>query len=219
MSITLQLNRTGINSDGTEMYLADATGDYNTPDNEGGWGAPNPERASKALLVQAFNNTSDGSVEFPVSDYDPETVENFTVQCSADGYIETFMVAVDKVEPTVEDAYGWTATGGLMKLEDGVLVPKTVKEAFEDPLFFDAVSYKTVLLARIAIYRNNLNLNLIQTRMQKSDDRGHSREIADLQEQFNFARGLLEGARYQWCMDNYTESQRIVESFNELINE
>lgn len=217
--LQLQLNRTGINSNGTEMYLSDATGDYHVDDNPGGWGAPNPERASKAVLIQAFNNTSEGAVEFEVNEYDPETVDSFVIQCAADGYIETFMIAVDKVEPTVEGAYGWTATAGLVKLEEGVLVDKTVKEVYEDVLFQDSLSYKTVLLARIAIYRNDLNLKLVQKRMQKYDDRGHNREIADLQEQFNFVRSLLEGARYQWCLDSYTEAQRVVEAFNEIIDE
>ncbi|WP_428743157.1 hypothetical protein [Tenacibaculum sp.] len=216
MALALKLLRTGINSVGSEMYLQDSTGDYILETNEGGWGVPNPERNSKALLVEAFLNKTAGPVSVEVKEYDPETVDNFTLLTKEDGYYEVFMVAVDKQVPTVEGEYGWDALQGLLKFEGGSVKSVTPKTLYDDPTFADAVSFKTVLLANIAIYRNTKNLELIKLRMQKYNDRAHNREIEDLENHFFFVRSLLDGANYMWCADNYTEAQRIVESFNEV---
>lgn len=217
--LELKLIRTGINTLGSEMYLQDATGIYDSPDNEGGWGIPNPERNSKALLVSAFNNTSDGPKEATVQEYDPETVTDFVMESLVDGYYEVFAVAVDKSIPTVEGDYGWTIDSGLVRLEDGVNVSVKPEDLYNDPTFDDSVSYKTVIIARSAIYRNTKNLELVNLRMAHFEDRGHNREIEDLQEHYNTVKALIDGSLYAWCSDNYTEAQRILESFNTITNE
>lgn len=219
MSLKLQITRTGINTVGTEMYLADATGDYHVDDNPGGWGAPNPERNTKSILVQSFLQKSDGPVDVEVTGYDPLTVTQFILNTKEDGYYETLAIAVDNVDPTVEDAYGWSSLNGLTQLKDGVLVAKTVNEVYDDPLFLDGVSYKTILLARMAIYRNKKNLELVQLRSVNNEDAGHVRELADAIDHFSYVKSLLDGAWYLWCADNYTGSQKIVESFDNVLDE
>jgi hypothetical protein len=213
MALKLKIVRNAVNSVGTEMYLIDATGDYSA-ENLGGWGAPNPERTAKALLIETTYHESEKDTAVELYEYDPETVENFTVKCTADGYYEIVMVAVDKFTPIVEGNYGWTSIGGLTQLSGGVLVPKTPNEVFADALFLDGVSFKTVLLSRLAINRNDLNLQLVKLLLQHNDDRGHNRDIVDITEKHNEAKALLDGAKYQWCLDNYTYAQRIVESSN-----
>ena len=216
MALKLKLSRTSINSIGTEMYLSDVTGTYNAETNSGGYGDINPARNTLALLVQSILHTSTEDVAIEVNEYDPETVEHFTLLTPTDGYIETIIVAVPKTAPTVEGSYGWTSVLGLVQLVGGVNVAKTPLDLYNDPLFLEATSFKTVLLARMAIYRNRANLDLIRIKQAANNDRSHNREIADKEREFSFVRGLLEGARYQWCMENYTESQRIVESFTNL---
>ena len=61
-----------------------------------------------------------------------------------------------------------------------------------------------------------MNLELVKLYQAKNEDRAHNRVIADKDNQFKFVKGLLEGARYLWCSDNYTGAQLVVESFNEL---
>ena len=217
MGLKLKISRTGINNLGTEMYLSDITGDYIVDTNEGGWGTPNPERGLKAIIAQAVLHTSQGDIDVDVADYNPESVEHFTVLPTTDGYIEFIMIAVDKSLPTVVDTYGWTLQSGLVKMTESGLVTVTPVDVFKDPFFIDAVSFKTVLLARCAIYRNRQNLDLIRVRKAANEDRSHNREIADKEKNFNTFRGLVEGARYQWCMENYTEAQTIIETFNNLI--
>ena len=146
MALKLALSRTGTNTTGTEMYLSDVTG-IHSPENLGGWGIPNPLRSSKALIIQVIQHTTTVDNEVVVDAYDPETVENFLVRPNIDGYYEIIMVAVSKVIPNMEGSYGWTAGTGLVKFEGGVTIAKTPLELFNDPLFLDAVSYKTVLLA------------------------------------------------------------------------
>ena len=108
MALQLKLSRVGINKDGTEMYLSDVTGNYVVTDNEGGWGVPNPLRSEKALFVQGIQHTSTTDDSTVFADYDPETVVNFTLKPTVDGYYEIIMVAVDKAVPVVEGDYGWT---------------------------------------------------------------------------------------------------------------
>ena len=219
MALKLKISRTGINNLGTEMYLSDVTGTYVNETNTGGWGTPNPDRGAKALLVQAILHTSQGDVDIPVADYNPESVEHFTVLPTTDGYIEFIIVAVDKILPTIIDSYGWTLQSGLVKLTESGMVSITPLDLFKDPLFLEAVSFKTILIARCAIYRNRQNLELIRVRKAANEDRSHNREIADKEKHFNMVRGLVEGARYQWCMENYTEAQTIIETFNNLITQ
>ena len=214
MALTLKLSRTGINNTGTEMYISDVTGIY-SEDNKGGWGTPNTERALVMLAVQAIYHASTGDEDVEIVPYDPETTEGVTINTSKDGYYDIIAVAVSKTAPTVEGAYGWS--GGVVQMVDGTLVAKTPEDLLKDPLFLEAVSFKTILLARLTIYRNRTNLNLVRLKQSKNDDRSHNREISDKEEHFSFVRGLLEGARYLWCLDSYVDAQLLVESFNELL--
>lgn len=217
MSLKLKLARTAINSIGTEMYISDVTGDYVAETNEGGWGFPNELRGSTALMFQAIYHKSTGEEDVEIIPYDPETVEGITLLTQNDGYYEVIAVAVPKVAPAVEGTYGWI-DGQIVQLVEGNLIPKTVKEVHEDILFTSSASFKTILLARTAIYRNRLNLKLVKLMHSKNDDRSHNREIADLSDKFDFVKGLLEGARYLWCSDNYVKAQLVVESFDEILD-
>ena len=215
MALQLKLSRIGINATGTEMYLADVTGDYSGT-NLGGWGVPNALRAEKALLIQGIQRTSTTDDTTVFAAYDPETVENFVLDATVDGYYDIILVAVDKVVPVVEGNYGWTLGEGLVQLVDSILVSKVPEDLYKDVLFLDAISYKTVLLARSSILRNRKLLELVQVMKSDNNDRGHSREIADLTDNFSYIRSLLEAAKLFWCSDLYTESQVVVESLTNV---
>jgi hypothetical protein len=215
MALSLKLSRLGINSTGEEMYIQDVTGDYSA-ENTGGWGVPNALRSEKALLIQGIQRTSTTDDTATFVEYDPETVSTFVLDTTVDGYYDIILVAVDKVTPTVEGTYGWTSSGGLVQFSGGVLVSKVPEDLYKDILFLDAVSFKTVLLARSSILRNRKLLELVQAMKAGNNDRGHSREIVDLSKNFDYIRTLLESARLFWCSDLYTEAQIIVESLNEL---
>ncbi len=214
MSLELKLSRTAINETGTEMYLSDVTGDY-AADNEGGWGAPNEERATRALLFEAYYKKSSGDVTAEISEYDPETVEHISVSTEFDGYYEILVASVEKVAPTVEGSYGWTVLGGLQKFEDGVLRAATVRELYDDPLMLESTSFKTITLGQTAIKRNRALLEYIKVKKQHDADFGHNRDLEDARDSYQHLQVMLEGARLHWCMDNYTEAQSVVEPLNE----
>ena len=217
MALKLQLSRVGINEVGTEMYISDVTGNYVVTDNEGGWGVPNPLRAEKALLVQSIQHGSQVDSDCAFADYDPESVVNFTMLPVVDGYYEVLMIAVDKIEPITEGSYGWTAGSGLVQLVSGALISKTVLQVYQDVLFLDKVSFKTVLLARSAILRNTKELEYVEELEANKSDKGHVRKLEELHNNFDYIRALLEGARLHWCSGLYTRSQLLVESLNQLI--
>lgn len=216
MALNLKLSRTSINSIGTEMYISDVTGDYNVDTNPGGWGFPNLIREETNLFFKAYLNESSGKSEIEIMYYDPATVDNITLLPEKDGYIEVLAAAVSKTAPNSEGEWG-TVDGQIVQMVDGEIVAKTVDDVFADLTYLNTVSFKTILLARIAIYRNRKNIDLIKLKQSKNDDRSHNRDIADLEEQFSFSRGLLEGARYLWCARNYIKAQLIIESFNEIL--
>ena len=217
MALQLKLSRVGTNQDGTEMYLSDVTGTYSNIDNSGGWGVPNPLRSEKALLVQSLQHASDVDGEAVFADYDPETVANFTLKPTVDGYYEVFMIAVDKVLPLVDGEYGWTLESGLVQLVSGIVTAKTVVDVYNDILFLDKVSFKTVLLARCSILRNTKLLEYVQELKSNNADKGHVRKLEELHNNYDYIKTLLEGAKLFWCSDLYTESQSLVESLNELV--
>lgn len=214
MALELNMARTAIDKLGEKMYISDTTGDYHVDDNPGGYGAPNPERNSLALLSYARLVGTELDTAVTVDPYDPLTVENFTLTCEADGYYEFIVVAVQNVDPTVEGEYGYSAENGLTQLIDSVVTSVTVLDVYEDEAFLNDVSFKTVLLARISILRNTTNLSLIKLQISNEDDRGHKRQISDKQREFDSIESRLTGANYHWCLDNYMEAQRIVETFN-----
>jgi hypothetical protein len=67
---------------GDQVYLEfrDATGDYDAIDNPGGFGIPNPTRASVAVLIKAVHKLTGGDIAADVLAYNPLTVESFTVE-------------------------------------------------------------------------------------------------------------------------------------------
>ena len=198
------------------MYISDVTGDYNVDTNEDGWGYPNMIREETNLFFKAFLNESKGKSEIEIMPYDPATVENITLLPTKDGYIEVLAAAVSKTAPNSEGEWG-TVDGQIVQMVEGEIVAKTVEDVYADLTYHASVSFKTILLARIAIYKNRKNIDLIKLKQSKYDDRSHNREIADLEEQFSFSRGLLEGARYLWCAGSYIKAQLVIESFNEIL--
>jgi len=72
------------NALGTEVYLEvrESTGDYDAEENEGGFGSPNPERSTIALLVYAVHKLLAGNVTASVQAYNPASVATFTIAMS-----------------------------------------------------------------------------------------------------------------------------------------
>lgn len=215
MSLILKVERVSINKESTEMYLMDNTGNYSET-NKGGWGSPNPVRSNKALMVEAYLNPMSGEPsQLTMSPYDPATASTFTVNMDKDGYMEIFSIAVDKVDPTVEGEYGWTPENGLTKRVGSDLKPITVREIYMEGSV-EVFSYKTVCLGKTIIYRNQMNLDVIDLRRKRVNDLGHYPQLTDLIDNFNYVKSLLEGANYLWCLGNYTQAQEIVEVFEEF---
>lgn len=206
--MVLSLSRTGINRIGTEMYISDTTD----------WGTSTTPRGSVSLFFDAIYITSKGEFKIDILPYNPEAVDNIVLQTPQDGYIKIFMIAVPTSEPTVNDELG-TKDGQIVKFNNGTLEVVTIQELVANPLFLNVTEFKTLLLARIIIYRNRKNLKLVMLKMTRHDERDYNREISDIQTQHDLARGLLEGAMYLWCMDNFVQAQEIVEAFNSIIQE
>lgn len=70
------------NTGGTILYLNDDTGTYDASNNTGGYGSPNTERNTLAIIVVAKYKASSGDVTLTATAYDPETVTQITYPAS-----------------------------------------------------------------------------------------------------------------------------------------
>jgi hypothetical protein len=89
MALVINIVKSSINDEGTEMLLSDSTGSYEVSDNPGGYGTPNPERGDIALILVANNKRQDdGDVECTVQSYNPVSADEFTVELNKDGWYQ-----------------------------------------------------------------------------------------------------------------------------------
>ena len=211
MALKLNITSSGVNTTGTKLYLADSTGDYAVGTNEGGWGAPNPLRVQTALLFSAYLNKSTGQVVAPMDEYDPLTTSAVSVNTCEDGYYSVYAIGLKLKENSIDGEYcydTYSKVFGLLTL--GAIVPKTVKEIYDDVLFTQTSTVEVPVILRSGIFRNNLLADITDL-LIKVDDRGHNIELREAQENYEQVRLLVEGAKYQWCLGNGHRFQTIIE--------
>ena len=110
MSLVLQITLQSISADGTTLVFADTTGNYDSVNNPGGYGTPNPARNTLALFLQVFNNRFDGSptvVETPltIASYTPTTVTSWTATVAKEGWQEAIVYGCPLYDETGATLY------------------------------------------------------------------------------------------------------------------
>lgn len=90
MALVINIEKSSINSAGTEMNLTDSTGQYVSSDvNPNGYGGPNPERDDISLVLLGYNKRQDeGDVAVTLQTYNPATAETFVVNLYKDGWYQ-----------------------------------------------------------------------------------------------------------------------------------
>lgn len=89
MALILNIVKSSINSEGTELNLTDDTGLYDASDNPGGYGSPNPTKNEVATILLANNKRQDeGDVLLTVQDYNPTVDYNYVVELYKDGWYQ-----------------------------------------------------------------------------------------------------------------------------------
>lgn len=125
------------------VWIIDNTGEYDAANNEGGWGAPNPELSESALLALARVNTSEGYVNLtPVGSnlvHDNvalnSKINSFQFAYVTDGWHEYYLYWLAVSDDGVSDINGRPLAEGeyfyyrtllkLYKIESGTAVEVT----------------------------------------------------------------------------------------------
>lgn len=201
--------------DGTKAYVKLATGDYNNPDNLGGFGTPNPERVDTAWInvVQYMGTTETEDIE--VVDYNPLSATQITIPITKDGHIQVNGFLIPVIAGGENDGdYGYDTADSKVKL-------LTLGEWVE-------VEDLTTLLSAEGLISEILHVPVILYASRKKNDVNKERFDKIMSGEYDEGRkandriyteiiGRLTQASNNFCAANYYEFQRIIEALNKFI--
>lgn len=223
MGLELNFTSNTYSSDGKKLIVVDVTGDY-AADNTGGYGTPNPTRASQALLPIFYDQGTDVSVA--VDDYDPVTATQFTIPFTKDGVIYGRVYAVPQFanEASVTGAvvgkhYWLTDTDTLVKCT------ATSSNVFEgvtfDELFLEEGETYATANAYFTAYGERFLYEQIFLRIanEKSAREKNSKEyltnLYDKQEELTVE---IQALKVKFDQGEYNNAQIIVEAINDFVD-
>lgn len=91
MALQLVVQKKSISADCLTLTVEDATGNYDNPDNLGGYGAPNETRANLRLKLLVSLKKEEGNELITVPDVAEDTVTEWDVTISEDGNYELLL--------------------------------------------------------------------------------------------------------------------------------
>ena len=109
MSLVLNICQTAQNADCSILTLTDQTGIYNDPDNIGGYGGINPDRADLALYLLGYRyieGETDEDITPLINNTDPANVTSWAIANSSDGYYYFDLLAINIWDDTTTYAVG-----------------------------------------------------------------------------------------------------------------
>ena len=133
MPLQLQLSYSNSNdgSDCKNIVIDDSTGDFSSPDNEGGYGTSNPERNTLALyhiLTKKNPEATDSDLTYTNEDSAADTVASWTIPVSTDGWYRAQSIAIP-----IWDAGTAYAQDQLVWFSDALYRSNTVTSNGESP--------------------------------------------------------------------------------------
>jgi hypothetical protein len=107
--------------DGKTVTATDATGDYAAGTNEGGYGAPNPDRNTLALIVLLVERKTGGDVSYYPDPNDPETADTFVFHIENDGHyqLRVWPLEIKAAQTPDVGVYVYDATADEIQRGDG----------------------------------------------------------------------------------------------------
>lgn len=211
-------------SQGSQVWITDATGPYSSPSNVGGWGAPNPNLNQTALVGFIQLSTPDGltplvpissAIAFNASDTN-STVRTIGFNYGGDGHEKAYLFAVPVSNDGVTTLAGHVLVANEYYCLSGNAVYKKAASG-PDTLITDY----SVLIGDMsivqnlshAIFFNQLTIkNELQYYRQYRDARtANDVETADyLRKVMDDLRIDLQGAFWQFSAGLYTQAEDIV---------
>jgi hypothetical protein len=214
----LQLKTTtSRNGSGTELYVEflNATGVYDAGTNPGGFGAPNPERNTLAVIFYGNFKLSTGDVIAVPVVYDPLTVSSFTILLdrSKNAHLNHYIFAL----PIFDDELEYEE-GDIVFNNDNPSAPVIQKLNAEDEwdiiqpadLIAEEVDQKetnSFITPEAEAFENELAaLRLSKLRALVNGSCGKD-DYEPIRNAYDYIDGLLEGAILDFCSGAYAEAQ------------
>ncbi len=130
MELEIKVSINQIVADCSTATYIDNTGDYNSPDNEGGYGSPNKDRINlAAFLVVFMYSEGEDDTRLVVDNSTSVVADNWTVDISSDGYIYASLLLIDIYSPTS----GVYAVDAIV-YENGIYYKALVANDFNSPI-------------------------------------------------------------------------------------
>lgn len=211
MALQIAVSKTAVSSTGDKLILDDTTGAYSSPDNEGGYGAPNPERVDLGLLMVVTQERTTETITAELEPYAPATVTQWQVLTPEAGWYitNTYAVrlyvasttdyAVNEVVYDVSSEQIRLITGGSTNAWTFTVITEAeLGDAVH--IYQSTVLYNTYTLVKLT----NLRYKLLK------------KYFADpTEEKFNEYLeydARLKGAEYAFGLGQYAEGQKMVEN-------
>ena len=220
-NLSIKANVT-INQLGTELYIEflEATGVYNDPDNPGGFGTPNPDRNTLAMVLVANHRMVDGDQVADILGYNVLTVTSFTVLLTAavNGVLNYVILAIPLFDPVgayVDGDITYDNTNPsvpvIQEMVAGVWEPRTKEEIVGNPKIDQLNAYALPISDAIA-FANSLNAQkLLKLRAFIYGECPKDEEYEPTRNSFEYVDGLIKNATNAFCAQAYNEAQIDIE--------
>ena len=211
MALQIQVTKASVSNTGDKLFIDDTTGAYSSPDNEGGYGAPNEDRVDLGLLMVATQERTDASNAVVLDTHLPETVTQWGLATPADGWYMTNTYAarlfvnattdyaVDEVTYDAGSSEIRRITGGTTNTWTfDVITDADLADA--QNIFISEVLYNTFTLVRLT----NTRYKLLKKYFADPTD-------AKLDEYLEFD-AKLKGVEYAFGLEQWADGQKMVEN-------
>lgn len=214
------------NAAGTELYIEflTATGVYESPDNEGGFGTPNPARNTLAIIFYGLHKGVEADVEVLPLAHDPLTVSSFTIALTKEinGHLNYYLWALP-----VFDSGGSYSDGDIVydnETPSAPFIKKRVSGVWEsitkESLINESdVDYKegnSFPIPDAETFRNELNAQRLDQLRDMVYQKCPAEEYEAIRNNFDYVDAELEEAINDFCSGAYAEAQRKLEKIFEF---
>lgn len=209
------------NAAGTELYIeyVDATGLYNVTTNPGGFGAPNPERNTLAILFLGNHKKVEADIPCVPNAYDPITAPSLTIPITREvqGHLNYSLFAVPVFIPMgmyVDDDIVYDVVNPsapfVKKMIGGIWIPKTTADLLLESTIVQTEG-NAFPVAEVEAYVNYLAAEQLKKLRAMINGECGADEFEPLRNSYDYVNGLLYAATQNFCIGAYGEAQINIE--------
>ena len=233
MALILKQEHTTNAPSGSNIFIADSTGSYDSVTNIGGYGTPNPTRASKALCCYVALKKTTGDVDVTQnvnnSTIDPTSVGSFVLDVTStkDGVYESTIIAADIYNSSTGYSAGKVAywpSSETFRLYNGTSwADITISQVFANKDIVAAgLIFNTKRLHHMAFAINEYNdlvkdIGLYFKENDGCDDCfGKHSKYDEMITRENFLRLMIYTSCGSWTLGNYMNAQEAIEAIHQF---